>query len=114
MPYIDIKTTAEISKEKELLLKTAFGSDICAIPGKSEDWLMVSITDNCRMYFRGSNENPIAMIDVSILGHASPDAYADLTARLTDTVSGILGISPEGIYIKYSEFSTWGYGGENF
>ena len=52
MPYIDLKTTAKVTKEKEIALKAAFGKAIELIPGKSERWLMVGLRTSVRCSLR--------------------------------------------------------------
>lgn len=113
MPFIDTKTNIQITKRQADEIKTRLGSAISDI-GKSEDWLMVGFEDNYNLYFRGKNEDPIAMITVSLYGKASADQYNELTDHITEIVGGVLGILPGNIYINYQETDTWGYGGSNF
>ncbi len=113
MPFIELKTTEAISKEKETELKTAFGKAITLIPGKSEQWLMLNLCDNQKMWFKGSDE-PAAMLEVKIYGAASPKNYNDLTARLTKIVSDTLNIQSSRVYVKYDEVKYWGLDGGNF
>lgn len=114
MPYILTKTTVSISSEKRETIKKKLGKAIELIPGKSESWLMLAFEDNCSMYFKGSNEKPLAFLEVKIFGKASSDAYDRLTKAITEIISEELGIRPEGIYVKYEEVSTWGWNGSNF
>lgn len=114
MPYISTKTTVSINPEKREIIKKKFGKAIELIPGKSETWLMLAFEDNCSMYFKGSNENPLAFIEVKIFGKASSDAYSRLTKAITDIINEELGIRTDGIYVKYEEVSTWGWNGSNF
>ena len=44
MPFIDVKTSAELNSEKIEQIKSDLGKAIALIPGKSENWLMVNIT----------------------------------------------------------------------
>lgn len=113
MPFIELKTSATISKEKEIELKTAFGNAITLIPGKSEQWLMLNFCDNQKMWFKGINE-PTAMLEVKIYGSASSENYSNLTAKLTEIVSEVLSIPIGRIYVKYDEVEYWGYAGNNF
>lgn len=112
MPLITARVSKEITKEKEITLKNEFGKAIELI-GKSEDWLMIEFTDNCRLYFKGSDEE-CAMVEVDLLGKATDSGYADLTKKLTEIVSAELGIKKDRIYVKYCEFGCWGYSGINF
>ena len=73
MPFINVKTNAQVSKEQEVELKAALGKAITAIPGKSEGWLMIGIEPQQAMYFKGTDD-PCAMVSVSIYGSASSSA----------------------------------------
>lgn len=112
MPFINIKTNREVNKENSVLIKTALGKDITALPGKSEMWLMISVEDNCNMYFRGTDE-PAAMVQVSIYGNAPSDAKNELTSRITNLLSSTLDISPDRIYVSYASTPDWGWNGSN-
>lgn len=114
MPFINLKTTKKITSESEAALRREFGEKIALLSGKSEEWLMLGFEDGCRMAFRGEATSDMAFIEVQIFGKASASDYAKLTAALTDTVSEILGIAPDMVYIKYEEVSTWGWNGVNF
>jgi len=114
MPCIEAKVNIKITKEKEEAIKSRLGKAIEIIPGKSENWLMISFEDECNLYFKGTNEPGIAFIEVKIFGKASSSAYDNLTAAITDIFHEELGISPLKIYIKYEEASQWGWNGSNF
>lgn len=113
MPFINTKVSIPIDREKEKLLKESFGKAITAL-GKSEHWLMLNFEDNCRMWFRGKNNSPLAMVEVSLFGKASAQQYNSMTAQISGAITQILGIPSDGIYVKYSEIDTWGLGNSNF
>ncbi len=114
MPMILTKTTTTITKEQEAILTKSFGEAIALLPGKSEEWLMLSFEDGQRMAFRGKCDGELCYIEVNLLGAASREAYDRLTERLCEIVSEVLQIPSGGIYIKYEEAKTWGYDGFNF
>lgn len=114
MPYISTKTNVSISKEKEQELKVLLGKAIENIPGKTERWLMLSFEDNCRLWFRGNADEPIAYIEVKLFGKAQPSAYKAMTEAICDIVEGELNVPSSNIYVKYEEVSTWGWNGGNF
>lgn len=114
MPYISAKTTVEINNEKRQTIKTKLGKAIELIPGKTESWLMISFDDNNDLYFRGSNEKPLAFVEVKVFGQASKDAYSKLTSAITDIMNEELGIQPDCIYVRYEESDFWGWNGANF
>ena len=43
MPCIQIKTNVPVSPETAETLKSSLGQAICCLPGKTEDWLMVTL-----------------------------------------------------------------------
>lgn len=113
MPFINTRTSAEISKEQEILLKEKMGKAISLI-GKSESWLMLNFEDKCRLYFKGDNSKNMAIIEVALFGKANNSQYDALTEKLTEEVSEVLKIDPSNVYIKYEEVEHWGYNGFNF
>lgn len=113
MPFINIKTNAEVSAEKAETIKSALGLAITAIPGKSEGWLMVGIEDNYRLYFNGTDK-PAAMVEVSLYGNASSNSLGVLTSNITGIMLKTLGISTDRVYVSYMSTENWGWNGSNF
>ena len=113
MPFIDTKTNVRLSEEKETVIKSKLGSAIAEFPGKNEYWLMLSFEDNCRMWFRGYNSIPMAMVTVQLFGTASEDTCAQMTKTVTKIFKEELNISPEHVYVKYEFVDIWGWNGEN-
>ena len=70
MPFIHTQTNARISAGQEAAIKEKLGKAIALFPGKSEYWLMLRFTDNARMWFRGYQNVPIAMVEVELFGQA--------------------------------------------
>lgn len=113
MPFINVKTNAEVTEEKADRIKSALGLAITAIPGKSEGWLMVGIEDNYKLYFKGTKE-PAAMVEVSLYGKASSNALGVLTSNITGIMTDVLGISTDRVYVSYMSTPDWGWNGSNF
>ena len=114
MPYISTKTPTKLSEKEEAQLRRELGKAIELIRGKTEHWLMLEFSDECRMAFRGEAKPDMAMVEVELLGSASREEYSALTARITEILNETLAISPDRIYVKYEEIDTWGYAGSNF
>ena len=112
MPFINVKTNVEITKDTEEKIKNALGQAITAIPGKSEGWLMVGIEDNYKLYFRGTNE-PSAMIEVSVFGNPSSNSLETLTSNITGIMLNELGIPTDRVYVSYAKTPDWGWNGTN-
>ena len=111
MPYIKTSTNINIDDIKLSNIKSKMGEAI-RLMGKSEDWLMLEFNDNAKMYFKGNKDNPIAFLDVKVLG--SVNNSNEMTRELTNIISSELGIAPNNIYISYQGYSDWGYNGNNF
>jgi len=113
MPFINVKTNTSINKENELKIKSDLGEAIKLI-GKSESWLMINFEDNQKMYFKGSNDDKMAFVEVDLYGAASRSAYNSMTEAITEILNKELLIQPDKIYVKYSEVENWGFNGRNF
>lgn len=114
MPYISTKTNITVPKEKELNIKEKLGKAIGILPGKSENWLMLSFEGEASLYFQGKSDKPIAFVEVKLFGKSGADAYDKLTSEITKILKEELEIAPAQIYVKYEEVSNWGYNGSNF
>ena len=82
MPFINVKISENLSDTQVDNIKSRLGEAISLIPGKSETWLMVNIQDNCKLYFKGTNDKPTAFTDVSIFGPAAKSDCENLTAAV--------------------------------
>lgn len=112
MPCITVKTNQPIPREAELMLKQDFADAIPLLPRKTEQWLMCVFEGRSRLWF-GGNDAPAALAQVGLFGGAGPEAYARLTAALTEALSQRLSIPPERVYIQYAETPYWGWNGKN-
>lgn len=112
MPFIATKVNRPISGETEKKLAQGLGRAI-ALLGKSESWLMLEFEENCRLYFRGESDRPMAYAEVKLLGKAGKDAYEKLTAEITRLLADELSIAPECVYVAYQELEHWGWNGSN-
>ena len=113
MPFIHTKTNRPISRETERQLAKDLGQAVRLL-GKSESWLMLQFEENCRLYFRGRDDRPLAFVEVKLYSKAEDEAYQSLTAEITRLLSAALAIDPDGIYVAYQETEHWGWQGSNF
>ena len=113
MPNIHVQTNISLSDSTKEELKAALGKAIETIPGKTERWLMVVLEGEKSMYFQGSDA-PCALCSVELLGSASDAVYDKMTALMTDLLSEKLSVPADRIYTKYTEFTHWGWNGNNF
>ena len=114
MPFIETKTSKTITKEEEKTLVKKLGELVSIFKGKSERWLMLNFVDGERMSFSGRSDIDSAIVSVELFGSASEGEYSSFTEAVTKLISETLSLPKDRIYVKYSEYKTWGYNGENF
>lgn len=112
MPFINVKTNAAVSKEKCEAIKSALGQAITALPGKSEQWLMVGIEPECTLYFQGSDA-PCAMVQVQTYG-TNASGTDVLTGKICEILGDNLSIPANRTYVSYFGTPNWGWNGGNF
>ncbi len=113
MPFIHLKTNVKISDPKKTAIKSAFGSSITTIAGKTESWLMVELDGERTLYFQG-DDAPCAIAEVSIYGSADERQLNELTGKICGIITRELDIDSERIYVKYTLTPDWGWNGSNF
>lgn len=114
MPFLISRVNVSISRGQEIELKTRLGKAIALVPGKSEEYLMLGFEDNCRLWLRGDDSEPVAYIEANIFGNESHAGYDAFTLEVTRIFHQVLGIAPDHIYINYADIPEWGAGGMNF
>ena len=112
MPMISLTTSADIAGREEAI-KAGLGEAIALLPGKSEAWLMISLTGGTPMYFQGEARQA-AFVDVSCFGSGKPEAYDRMTGAVCALLERELGIAPANTYVKYAETTNWGWNNKNF
>lgn len=111
MPFIISRVSTPITQQQETELKVQLGKAIELVPGKSEEYLLLGFENSCRLYLRGNNSEPTAYIEASIFGNENHIGYTEFTAEVTRIFNEVLGISPDRIYIKFSDITAWGVQG---
>lgn len=115
MPCIQIKTNVKVDEAAAEAIKAELGQAITCLPGKTEDWLMVTLEDECRMWFRGEAGKPFAIVEVKVLGSAiDSEASAAMTSRVCPLFERVLGVNQADMYIRYLASPDWGWNGSNF
>ena len=112
MPYINVKTNVPVSDEQMESIKTALGSAISDLPGKSESWLMVCIEDKKALWFKG-DDSPAAMVQVQTYGN-NTSGMDKLTSDITGILSSEIAIPHDRVYVSYFGTANWGWNGSNF
>lgn len=113
MPFIHVQTNAAISDAQAKNIKAHLGLAITAVPGKTENWLMVEVEGNKQLFFQGTDA-PAAMVEVQLYGKASSNALNTLTSHITGILLDVLKIPTNRIYVSYMCTENWGWNGSNF
>ena len=110
MPLLNISTNKEIKNEQLLLSKSS--EFISSLLNKSENFVMVKLTDSLKMYFSGTNE-PCCFIEINSIGSIYP---SKISKPICDFFSIELDIPKERIYIFFQNVdpNMWSWNGRTF
>lgn len=114
MPYINSTLSVKLTEENKEVIKSKLGQIIAEIPGKSEEWLMVSFNDDRTLYFRGDKKDKAAFIEIKIFGKAERKHKEVITAMICNLFQGELSITKDNIYVVFEEVQDWGWNGNMF
>lgn len=114
MPFINSKVTVKLSEKEKNLLKAKMGEIIKELPGKTEEWLMVSFDDDKTIYFKGKKMEHAAFIEVKIFGTAEREHKNKAAHLLSSLFEEKLNIPKDSIYITFNEIKDWAWNGELF
>ncbi len=112
MPFLVSKVNVPVSAEQEKELKARMGKAIELVPGKSEEYLFLSVEEQCRLWLRGDNSRPMGYLTVSIFGNESHTGYQKFSSAVADIYRDLFAISPEDFYIKFDDITAWSVGGQ--
>lgn len=114
MPYLKIETSATLSKDERQSLLKKTSAVASQILGKSETWVMVSVSDEVPMIF-GGDTAAAAYLELKSIG-LSKDRCPELSRALCDHIQSELGIPAERIYIEFSNIDgpMFGWNRETF
>ena len=113
MPFIRTTISKKVTEREATLIKEAYGRNIELVSGKAERYLMLSVEDGVKMAYQGDMDTPMAMVEVQLLGEADSSELNDLTAAITKTLTEVVGIDPDRVYVNYTLYKHWGVGGAN-
>lgn len=76
---------------------------------------MCLFEDNVPMYFAGSDDAPVAYVEVNVFGTSVPkSAWEKLTPQIMDALQNTLDVPADRTYIRYTGTADWGWNGGNF
>jgi phenylpyruvate tautomerase PptA (4-oxalocrotonate tautomerase family) len=115
MPFINVKSSAVISAEKQEALKAGFGQGL-KVFDKSEQWLMVDFEGSSDLYFGGVKAKDAAMVQVNLMGEPEDEAVKAFTKIVCGLAQEQLGADPEKTYVVFYPVSNvhWGWNNQTF
>ena len=114
MPYCEFKTSVSLDRQQKQELAKALCKVIEQIPGKTEPWIMTGIEGDTEIWFNGTDEQPSAVITLKTFGESEKKYYDLVTEGVCSTVSRLLNVPGERIYVIHEPISRWGWNGRNF
>lgn len=112
MPYVQIRTSKQLTQEEKELLKQAEGKHITLLPNKTEKITMVEIIDQCDLYLDGTKEHENVYIHVGVNAPIENQYLENHSRALMTTIKELLNIDYSQIYITYQVYSPWHSGGK--
>ena len=110
MPLLNISTNKKIKNEQLLLSKSS--EYISSLLNKSEDFVMVKLTDSLKMFFSGTNE-PCCFIEIKSIGSIES---SKMSKPICEFFSNEMEISIERIYIFFQNVDSgmWAWNSRTF
>ena len=109
MPYIELKTNKQLSKDKKLDILKDLTALISKDLGKPDQYIMATCRDDLDMMFGGSTD-PLVFFDLSSI-RLPVSQTADLSQSLAAFVKENLGISSDRVFINFRDVEPhmWGF-----
>ena len=110
MPLLNISTNKKINNEQLLLSKSS--NFISSLLNKSEDFVMIKLSDALKMYFSGIDA-PCCFIEIKSIGSIEP---SKMSKPICEFFSDELEIPKERIYIFFQNVdpNMWAWNSKTF
>jgi phenylpyruvate tautomerase PptA (4-oxalocrotonate tautomerase family) len=114
MPLLKLHTSVPISDDLKPKLLASCLRILAQVTGKPEAVTMVVLENG--EFLMGGKPGHAAFVDIRGIGGLTADVNKKLSEKLCDFLGKELGISPERIYITFTEVaaSNWGWNGSTF
>ena len=114
MPLIQIKTNVMLPEKQREARLAPVSRLLAELTGKPESYCMV-VYEHAAMLFAGDT-GAAAFVDVRGIGGLTREVNAKLSAALAQELKKSLGVSPDRLYITFTEVaaSNWGWNGKLF
>ena len=109
MPFVKISTDLKFDAEQKKEFASKVSRAITKIVGKSENAMMVEISDESYFYFRGKESNGVIFIDIKLSGENDFEEKKLYTQELFEIFGDVVGA--KNIFVTINEYDHWGSGG---
>jgi len=110
MPYINVNISKKLNEDDKDALKSKLGALISILPGKTEDVLMVGISDGYSMYFSGQKKDT-AFVEVRLYKQSDFDSKSRFTKEVFKFFEEKFGIDGGSLFLCIAEYDSWGFKG---
>lgn len=114
MPFVVSRVNKKIENDKKLKIKDSYVEMLERVLGKSRNYIMIDLQDECSLYVRGNVDVPAAYIELNVYGNSTGAGYQELSEEITDLYSKELGIAPENIFINFRDVPGFSIDGAYF
>ena len=114
MPMIDLNTNVTVSERARLELARGLGEAIALIPGKVEDSLMLRISGNNDMFFKGRDDIPMAYVRTDLYAQLPDEEYQPFGDAVMRLLGKVLAIPSGNVYLTIRQIPCWITRGEQY
>lgn len=111
MPYIEVNISKKLSDQEKDVLKAKLGELITILPGKSEDVLMIGISDGYTIYFSGQKKEKVAYLNVNLYKESEFEYKAEFTKKVFGFFEKEYGVTGDNLFMTFREYGCWGFKG---
>ncbi len=81
MPFINSRVSINMTEQQKETIKRKARQRNCYDSGKVGRMAYVELADNCNLYFKGANTQPLAMIEIKVFGKIPEDCLDKMTKK---------------------------------
>ena len=107
MPMIDLSTNVTVSGMARMELTRGLGEAISLVPGKDESRLMLRISGNNDMFFKGRDDIPMAYVRTDIYAQLPEEEYQAFGDAVMRLLGRVLAIPAGNIYLTVRQIPCW-------
>lgn len=111
MPMVNVKLNFAVSNEQKMSIEKGIVDILVKDLGKRDNWLMVNIEDNARIYFRGDSQTHTVGITLAVYKEIDDESAEKFISATTELVAMSTDIKTDRIVVLIQPVSQWGLGG---